>query len=179
MDEIDKNKANELKELFQNAIEKLGLDIFDDKELQKTPERIARSWVGQLFKGLNLANFPKITTFENKTETTGVVAIKDIGVYSMCKHHFLPFTGKCTISYVPNAKLLGLSKFSKIVDFYARQPQLQEKLTSDIYNKLMEILSPKQLYVKIECEHMCIKMRIVNSENTNFITEVGDLAIAK
>jgi GTP cyclohydrolase I len=177
MDGIDRKTADSLKNLFESALKELGLDIWDDKELQKTPERMAKAWVGQLFKGLNLSNFPKITTFENKSTQQNTITVKDIGVYSMCKHHFLPFTGKCTISYVPNSKLLGLSKFAKIVDFYARQPQLQEQLTQVIFEKLNELLQPKKLYVKIECEHMCIKMRVANSENSVFITEYGSLDV--
>ena len=149
------------------------MKILDDEVLTNTPRRVANLFVNEIFTGLNNDNFPKITTFP--TEKQCLIEVDNIGVYSMCRHHLLPFFGTAKIKYIPNGKILGLSKFARIVNFYSRQPQLQEDLTSDIYSKLSELLDTKDLIVEIEAEHMCVKMRIANSQNSKFKTIFGQI----
>jgi GTP cyclohydrolase I len=150
-------KRHEVKVQIFNALETLGLDLEDDS-LQDTPARVAKMWCDEVFSGLDYANFPKCTTVENKFGSEMVV-VRDIIVRSTCEHHLQPIYGKAHIAYIPGDKVLGLSKFSRVLDFFACRPQVQERLTEQVYAALSEILQTESIAVVIESEHFCMKMR--------------------
>ena len=136
-----------------------------------TPKRMSKTYTEELFYGLNKDNFPKLNFFQNTYKYDEPVIIDNISVKSICAHHFLPFIGKARIGYIPNDKIIGLSKIHKIVDFYSRQPQLQEKLTMDIFNCLIDKLETQNVFVEIQSSHMCIEMRGCKNENSMMFTK--------
>lgn len=138
-------------------MEILGLDVSDDS-LHDTPNRVGKMFCEEVFSGLDYANFPKCTTVENKFGSEMVV-VRDIIVRSTCEHHLQPIYGKAHIAYIPGDKVLGLSKFSRVLDFFACRPQVQERLTEQVYATLSEILETESIAVVIEAEHFCMKMR--------------------
>ena len=141
-------------------METLGLDL-DDPNLAGTDRRVARAF-REMLGGLRPDAEPKLSTFPNTERYAGVVAVTRIPFYSMCAHHFLPFFGSAHVGYVPGERLLGLSKVSRVVDFYARRPQLQERLTEQVATLLEERLAPAGVIVSIEARHMCMEMRGVS-----------------
>lgn len=146
----------------------LGLNV-EDSSLKNTPERVARMYCEEIFSGLDYSNFPNCSTFENPGSDQ-MVAVRDIEVRSMCEHHFLPFIGSCTIGYIPDNKILGISKFNRIVDFFCRRPQVQERLTSQITSTLKAILGTPDVAVYIEAEHLCSKMRGIKDFTSSTVT---------
>lgn len=156
-----------IKEAVKMIIEAIGEDP-NREGLLETPDRIARMY-GEIFSGINETaevHLKKAFTVERDD----IVIEKDITFYSMCEHHFLPFYGKVHIAYIPDGKVAGLSKLARSVEVYAKRPQLQEKLTSDIAEALMEYLSPKGVMVVIEAEHMCMTMRGVKKPGSKTLT---------
>jgi GTP cyclohydrolase I len=147
----------------------LGLDMSDDS-LKDTPRRIAKMYCQEIFNGLDYENFPKCTTVENKMKYEEMVCIDNIEVKSMCEHHFLPFVGNATVAYIPNEKVLGLSKFNRVVDFFARRPQIQERLTEQISAALRLILETEDVAVVIRSSHFCVKLRGVEDSCSDTIT---------
>lgn len=136
----------------------LGLDLEDDS-LRETPKRVAKMFANELFWGLDYRNFPKATTVENKMAYDQMVLERNITVQSTCEHHLLPILGHAHIAYIPNKKVLGLSKLNRIVEFFSRRPQIQERLTSQIAATLSYLLETVDVAVFIEAEHMCVKTR--------------------
>jgi GTP cyclohydrolase I len=136
----------------------LGLNMTDDS-LRETPQRVAKMYCEELFKGLNYANFPRCTTVENKMQVDELVTVHEVDVLSMCEHHFVPFVGKASVGYLPRTRILGLSKIPRVVDFFCRRPQIQERLTSQIYWALATILETFDIAVVIRAEHMCMRLR--------------------
>ena len=144
---------------FRGFLESMGLDL-RDPNLAATPERVARAY-REILGGLRSAE-PSLSTFPNARGHKGVVAVTDVPFYSVCSHHFLPFFGSAHVGYVPADRLVGLSKVSRVVDFYACRPQLQEDLTEQIATLLQERLEPAGLIVALEARHLCIEMRGVS-----------------
>lgn len=163
-----KARIIELENSFKDVLFTMGLDLNDDS-LKNTPHRIAKMFVNETCRGL-YDPAPKITAFENQGKYTGMVLVKDIAVKSLCEHHFQHFLGVCHIAYIPWDKIIWLSKFSRIVDWFARRPQVQEKLTSQIYDFLEDKLWTTDIAVYINAEHLCMKVRGVNEHNSNTIT---------
>jgi GTP cyclohydrolase I len=141
----------------QDIMTELGLDLRDDS-LKDTPKRVAKMYTEELFYGLDYNNFPKCTTFENRGQYDELVATT-VTVHSFCEHHFLPFIGRAHVAYIPGGRYLGLSKFSRIVDFFSRRPQVQERLTVQISAALRHILDTEDVAVVIQAEHFCATMR--------------------
>jgi GTP cyclohydrolase I len=153
----------------QSIMEALNLDLMDDS-LAETPSRVSKMYAKEIFTGLNYENFPKCTTVENKMQYDEMVCVDNIEVKSMCEHHFLPFIGMATVAYIPGNKILGLSKFNRIVDFFARRPQIQERLTEQISEALRYILDTEDVAVVIRADHYCVKLRGVEDFCSNTIT---------
>lgn len=147
----------------------LGLDLEDDS-LRDTPDRVADMLVNETMFGLNYNNFPKATTTENKFRYDEMVCVNGITVQSMCEHHFQPFIGRASVAYIPGERVLGLSKFNRIVDFFSRRPQVQERLTEQISAALRYILGTKDVAVVIRAEHFCVKLRGVQDACSDTVT---------
>jgi len=147
----------------------LHLDLRDDS-LIKTPHRVAKMFAHEIFYGLDYANFPRCMTIENKMKVDEVVAMKNVLVRSVCEHHLQPFIGVCHIGYIPREKVVGLSKLNRIVDFFCRRPQVQERLTIQIAATLAFILDTDDVAVVIDAEHYCIKLRGVQDPTSSTAT---------
>ncbi len=139
-------------------MEILGLDLRDDS-LEKTPYRIAKMYVDEIFSGLDYENFPKITVIENKMHVDEMVKVKNITMTSTCEHHFVTIDGYAKVAYMPNSKIIGLSKINRIVKFFARRPQVQERLTRQILIALQTLLETENVAVSITATHYCVKAR--------------------
>ena len=149
----------------------LHLDLNDDS-LQDTPNRIAKMFVNEVFWGLDYNNFPKITPFENKMQYDSMILERGIAVKSMCEHHFVTFNGSAHIAYIPkqNGVVLGLSKLNRLVEFFSRRPQVQERLTEQIYHSLSYILDTDNVAVMINAKHFCVVQRGVEDMNAEMVT---------
>lgn len=154
---------------FKNIINAIGLDITNDS-IEGTPDRMAKMYLNEICWGLNYNNFPKITTVENKMHYDEMIIEKDIKVMSLCEHHFVTIFGKAHVAYIPNNKVLGLSKMNRIVEFFSRRPQIQERLTEQIYHALRLILETDNVAVIVDAEHFCVKARGVEDTNSSTVT---------
>lgn len=157
---------------FQEIMETLGLDLSDDS-LQDTPRRVAKMYVNEVFSGLDPQHFPKITVIDNSMKYDQMIVVQKISCLSFCEHHFLPIHGHATIAYIPNEKVIGLSKINRIVRFFSRRPQVQERLTKQIADCLQYILGTEHVAVHINAAHYCVMMRGV--EDTHSVTATSDL----
>jgi GTP cyclohydrolase IA len=164
----DEEKIAEISARMREIIELLGLDL-SDPNLTETPERVAKMYL-EMFRGLSEGAAPKVTFFPNDERYTAMVMEKDIPFYSMCSHHFVPFYGHAHVAYIPNDKIVGLSKMPRIVEFYARRPQLQERLTEQVAGFLDAQLSPQGVMVVIEARHLCVEMRGVKKPGAVTVT---------
>jgi GTP cyclohydrolase I len=153
---------------FEEILGALGLDL-DDDSLVDTPKRIAKMYVNEFFSGLDYDNFPKCTIIENKFGSEMVIE-KDIKVMSNCEHHFVTIDGVATVAYIPQKNVLGLSKLNRIVDFFARRPQVQERLTNQIWHTLSYILKTDDVAVYIDAIHYCVRSRGVSDANSSTVT---------
>jgi len=160
---MDENITNNIREI----IEKVGDDC-DRDGLKETPERVVRSWK-EIYSGYHKDPAKELKTFECDSYK-GMVLLRNIELYSMCEHHMLPFVGKCHIAYIPNEKIVGISKLARIMEIFARRLQIQERLTDEIADCINKILSPKGVAVQIEAEHFCMRMRGVSKQNSTMIT---------
>lgn len=165
----DAEKIELIRGYFEKIMHTLGLDLTDDS-LQGTPKRVAKLYVNELFKGLNEKNKPSMSTFENKYQYKEMLVEKDITLYSNCEHHFLPIVGKAHVAYIPNEKVIGLSKINRIVDYYARRPQVQERLSLQILNELKKSLNSEHVAVFIDAEHMCVSSRGASDQSSSTVT---------
>lgn len=154
---------------FREIMEILGLDLTDDS-LRDTPKRLAKLYGREVFRGLREDNFPKIMTIDNKFSLDEMILINDITVNSMCEHHFLPFFGECSVAYIPKDKIIGLSKINRLVEYYSTRPQVQERLTQDILNKMKELLETEDIAVSINATHTCVKIRGIKDKSSKTIT---------
>lgn len=162
----NEEKVNKIEYYFKQILNTLELDLSDDN-LRDTPRRIAKMYVNEIFKGLDIESFPEVSTFENPYEYDQMVTVKNVTLYSYCAHHFVPFIGKANIAYYPNGKVIGLSKINRIVDFLAKKPQIQEKLTTEIGTTLTDILNTNDVGVVIEADHLCVSSRGINDTNSS------------
>ncbi len=164
--ELDDDLKIELIEKhFKEIMHVLGLDLSDDS-LKGTPNRVAKMYVKEVFSGLNPKNKPVARLFENKYQYDQMLVEKDITFYSHCEHHFVPIYGKAHVAYFPNGKVIGLSKINRIVQYYAKRPQVQERLTIQIANDLKEALHTEHVAVVMDATHMCVSSRGVNDTNS-------------
>jgi len=147
----------------------LGLDLTDDS-LKGTPMRVAKMYVKEVFGGLNPKNKPVVTLFDNNYKYDEVVMIKDITFYTMCEHHFIPFFGKAHVAYIPKDKVAGLSKVNRLVQFFARRPQVQERLTIQIAKEISEQFHTEDVAVAIEANHLCVAARGVEDTTSSTVT---------
>ena len=147
----------------------LGLDLTDDS-LIETPKRIAKMYIEEVFAGLDYANFPKMTVIENKMKANEIICVKDIKLYSACEHHFVPIMGVAHIAYIPKNRIVGLSKLNRLVEFFARRPQVQERLTEQVAASLQFLLETDDVAVIMQAEHLCVKWRGVQDPNSQTIT---------
>ncbi|MFT6203517.1 MAG: GTP cyclohydrolase I [Spirosomataceae bacterium] len=154
---------------FKEIMNILGLDLQDDS-LKGTPKRVAKMYVKELFSGLNPDNKPAITLFENSYKYNEILVEKDIKLYSNCEHHFVPIIGFAHIGYVSSGKVIGLSKLHRIVDYFARRPQVQERLTNQIAIALKDALDTEDVAVVIHADHQCVSMRGVKDQTSSTIT---------
>ncbi len=162
-------KLIEVEKCFKEIMRTLGLDLNDDS-LQDTPRRVSKMFVNEIFWGLKNENFPKCTTVENKMNYDEMVIEKNITSMSACEHHFVTIDGLAHIAYIPKNKVLGLSKLNRIVEYFSRRPQIQERLTEQIYYALHYILETDDIAVVIEGKHYCVKSRGVEDNNSSTIT---------
>jgi GTP cyclohydrolase I len=147
----------------------LGLDLTDDS-LKGTPYRVAKMYVQEIFQGLNPKNKPKIALFENKYQYNQMLVEKNIDLQSTCEHHFLPIYGKVHVAYISNGKVIGLSKINRIVQYFGRRPQVQERLTMQILNELKRVLETDDVAVYIDAKHMCVSARGIQDKNSSTVT---------
>lgn len=151
------------------TMEALGLNLQDDS-LCDTPRRVAKMYCHEVFTGLNYDNFPKCTVIANRMKYDELITVDKIEVKSMCEHHLLPFVGKATVAYIPKEYVMGLSKFNRLVQFFARRPQVQERLTEQIAAALQVILDTDDVAVIIRAEHFCVKLRGIEDTCSDTIT---------
>ncbi|MGE8427969.1 MAG: GTP cyclohydrolase I FolE [Sphingobacterium sp.] len=168
-DRTDEEKISKISQLFKGIMYELGLDIQDDS-LSGTPHRVAKMYINELFYGLNPVNKPKLSSFENRYGYNKLLIEKDIRVNSSCEHHFLPIVGRAHIGYIPKDRVIGLSKINRIVDYYAHRPQVQERLTLQIYNELRSTLATDDIIVVIDADHLCVSARGVKDTSSSTTT---------
>ncbi|WP_241739156.1 GTP cyclohydrolase I FolE [Pontibacter beigongshangensis] len=154
---------------FEKIMHTLGLNLADDS-LKGTPMRVAKMYVEEIFSGLNPVNKPLIRRFENKYKYNQMLVERDITVYSSCEHHFVPIIGKAHVAYMPNEHVIGLSKLNRIVQYYARRPQVQERMTMQIAHEMKQALKTENVAVLIEADHLCVMSRGVNDVSSSTIT---------
>ena len=164
-----KDKIGEIEKHFQFIMHVLGLDL-DDDSLCETPKRVAKMFVNEIFWGLDPEAFPKCTTVDNKMKYDEMVIERNINVQSNCEHHFVVIDGKATVAYIPKQKVLGLSKINRIVEYFSKRPQIQERLTEQIYHALQYILETDDIAVLIDAQHYCVKSRGVEDVGSSTIT---------
>jgi len=154
---------------FKGIMETLGLDLSDDS-LMDTPKRVAKMYVNEIFWGLDYEAFPKCTTVNNKMKYNEMVCERNINVQSNCEHHFVVIDGLATVAYVPKDKVLGLSKINRIVEYFSKRPQIQERLTEQIFHTLQFILDTEDVAVMIDAQHYCVKSRGVEDTGSSTVT---------
>ena len=164
-----KEKIDMIQSNFKEIATTLGLDLNDDS-LIDTPKRVAKMYVNEIFWGLDYAAFPKVTVVENKMEYNEMVVEKGISVQSYCEHHFVNIDGLATVGYIPNNKVLGLSKMNRVVEYFSRRPQIQERLTEQIYHALSFILETENVALTIDAKHFCVKSRGVEDTECSTVT---------
>jgi GTP cyclohydrolase I len=162
-------KMVSIEQHFRAIMETLGLDLTDDS-LKGTPKRVAKMYVQEIFSGLDPANKPKVALFENKYQYNQMLVEKDITFYSNCEHHFVPIFGKAHVAYISNGKVIGLSKLNRIVQYFAKRPQVQERMTMQIARELQKILQTEDVAVIIDAKHLCVSSRGVQDNNSATVT---------
>jgi GTP cyclohydrolase I len=164
-----KDKIDEIEKHFAAIMHVLGLDLTDDS-LNETPKRVAKMYVNEIFWGLDYDAFPKCTTVNNKMNYNEMVVERNVNVQSNCEHHFVVIDGVATVAYVPNQKVLGLSKINRIVEYFSKRPQIQERLTEQIFHALCFILETDDVAVMIDAQHYCVKSRGVEDTGSSTVT---------
>jgi GTP cyclohydrolase I len=165
----DTEKKEKIADLFAEIMDVMGLDLTDDS-LKDTPKRVAKMYIEEIFSGLNPLNKPKISLFDNKYQYNQMLVEKNITFYSNCEHHFVPIIGKAHIAYVSSGKVIGLSKLNRTVHYYAKRPQVQERLTNQIAMDLKAILDTEDIAVIIDAQHLCVSSRGVQDDNSSTVT---------
>ncbi|MCK0144928.1 GTP cyclohydrolase I FolE [Arenibacter sp. F26102] len=165
----DREKKQRIALLFEEIMDVMGLDLTDDS-LKGTPERVAKMYIDEIFSGLNPENKPKIALFDNKYQYNQMLVEKNITFYSNCEHHFVPIIGKAHVAYISSGKVIGLSKLNRIVQYYAKRPQVQERLTNQIAEDLKSILGTDNVAVIIDAKHLCVSSRGIKDETSATVT---------
>jgi len=166
-------KIEIIKDDVQHIMETLGLDLSDDS-LKGTPNRVAKMFVNEIFGGLDPAKKPKASTFDNKYQYGEMLVEKNITLYSTCEHHFLPIVGRAHVAYISNGTVVGLSKMNRIVDYFAKRPQVQERLTIQVVEELQKVLNTKDVACVIDAKHLCVNSRgIRDIESSTVTSEFG------
>ncbi|MGC9343756.1 MAG: GTP cyclohydrolase I FolE [Bacteroidales bacterium] len=168
-DMSDNEKMDRISYHFRKIMETMGLDLKDDS-LNGTPRRVAKMFINEIFYGLDPKNKPSATLFENKYGYNEMLVEKNIKVHSYCEHHFVPIVGKAHVAYISNGKVIGLSKINRIVDYFSRRPQVQERLTIQIAEELKKVLQTDDVAVVIDSAHMCVITRGVKDVNSSTVT---------
>lgn len=165
----NEEKKNRISILFSEIMDVLGLDLTDDS-LQGTPDRVAKMYIEEIFSGLDPKNKPQVALFDNKYQYNQMLVEKNITFYSNCEHHFVPIIGKAHIAYKSSGKVIGLSKLNRIVQYYAKRPQVQERLTNQIANELRTVLETEDVAVIIDAKHLCVSSRGVQDDTSTTVT---------
>ncbi|GAA3721926.1 GTP cyclohydrolase I FolE [Oceanisphaera sediminis] len=168
-------KQSRITGLMTEMMDVLGLDLEDDS-LAETPQRIAKMYVREIFSGLDYSYFPKITLIENKMKVDEMVQVRDITLTSTCEHHFVTIDGTATVAYIPRSKVIGLSKINRIVQFFARRPQVQERLTQQVLVALQALLESDDVAISITATHYCVKARgVMDATSATTTTSLGGI----
>lgn len=165
----DDTKIELIEKHFRHIMEIMGLDLTDDS-LKGTPKRVAKMYIKEVFSGLDPKNKPAVALFENRYKYDQMLVEKDITVFSNCEHHFVPIYGKAHVAYISSGKVIGLSKLNRIVEYYSKRPQVQERLTVQIANELKEALNTEDIAVVIDARHMCVQSRGVRDSGSSTVT---------
>lgn len=165
----DEEKKESITQLFAQIMDVMGLDLNDDS-LKGTPKRVAKMFIDEIYSGLNPANKPKVALFENKYQYNQMLVEKDITFYSNCEHHFVPIIGKAHVAYISSGKVIGLSKLNRIVQYFAKRPQVQERLTNQIAKELQTILETDDVAVIIDAKHLCVSSRGIKDDTSATVT---------
>lgn len=165
----DDEKIKIIEKNVEEILHTLGMDLEDDS-IKKTPHRVAKMYVKEIFSGLNPKNKPSVTLFENKYRYSQMLVEKDIALFSTCEHHLVPIHGKAHVAYISNGEVIGLSKINRIVKYYSKRPQVQERLTRQIAAELRETLKTEDVAVVIDASHMCVAARGVEDINSSTVT---------
>ena len=165
----DEEKIAQIEDKFRDIMNIMGLDLTDDS-LQGTPHRVAKMYIKEIFSGLNPANKPAVKLFENKYQYKEMLVERNITFYSNCEHHFVPIIGKAHVAYISNGKVIGLSKLNRIVQFFAKRPQVQERLTIQIAEELKRVMETEDVAVLIDAVHLCVSSRGVQDFNSATVT---------
>ncbi len=165
----DIEKIALIKKALENIMHTLGLDLTDDS-LMGTPSRVAKMYVEEIFSGLHPDNKPNASTFKNKYKYGEMLVEKNISLYSTCEHHLLPIVGKAHIAYISSGTVVGLSKMNRIVDYFAKRPQVQERLTMQIVNELQKVLNTKDVACVIDAKHLCVNSRGIRDIDSSTLT---------
>lgn len=168
-DQTEDEKIAAIQEKFAEIMDILGLDLTDDS-LKGTPKRVAKMYVKEIFNGLNPANKPQMALFENKYKYNEMLVEKNISFYSNCEHHFVPIMGKAHVAYISSGKVVGLSKLNRLVDYFAKRPQVQERLTMQIAKELQKDLGTDDVAVLIDAKHLCVASRGVEDDTSSTVT---------
>ncbi|PQJ20774.1 GTP cyclohydrolase I FolE [Tenacibaculum sp. SG-28] len=169
----DKEKIERIEASVRDILHTLGMDLTDDS-LQGTPRRVAKAYVNELFMGLNPDNMPKASTFNNNYNYGEMLVEKNIVVYSTCEHHLLPIVGRAHVAYISNGKVIGLSKMNRIVEYFAKRPQVQERLTMQVVQCMQEALGTEDVACVIDAKHLCVNSRgIKDIESSTVTAEFG------
>lgn len=165
----DEEKIELISGKFREILDILGMDLTDDS-IKGTPRRVAKMYVKEIFGGLNPALKPEATLFDNNYKYNQMLVEKNITVHSTCEHHFVPIMGKAHVAYISSGKVIGLSKLNRIVDYYSRRPQVQERLTNQIAEELKRVLQTRDVAVIIDAEHLCVQSRGVKDQHSSTVT---------
>lgn len=165
----DEEKKQAIAELFAQIMDVMGLDLNDDS-LKGTPMRVAKMYIDEIYSGLNPANKPKVALFENKYHYNQMLVEKDITFYSNCEHHFVPIIGRAHVAYISSGKVIGLSKLNRIVQYFAKRPQVQERLTNQIAVELQTVLNTEDVAVIIDAKHLCVSSRGIKDDTSATVT---------
>jgi GTP cyclohydrolase I len=165
----DQEKMEIIEKNVVNILETLGMDLTDDS-LKGTPKRVAKMFVKEIFAGLHPDNKPKASTFDNKYKYGEMLVEKNITLYSTCEHHLLPIVGRAHIAYISNGTVVGLSKMNRVVDYYAKRPQVQERLTMQIVQELQQILNTQDVACVIDAKHLCVNSRGIRDIDSSTVT---------
>ena len=169
----DKEKIEKIQESVREILETLGMDLTDDS-MKGTPKRVAKAFVNELFMGLNPENKPEPSTFDNTYKYGEMLVEKNIIVYSTCEHHLLPIIGRAHVAYISKGKVIGLSKMNRIVEYYAKRPQVQERLTMQVVQAMQEALGTQDVACVIDAKHLCVNSRgIKDIESSTVTSEFG------